>query len=386
MFFPPRFIPLVVKQVTRHRTRSLLTIAGVAIAMFLFCTVQAMQSGVKAATRVTALDTTLVVYRENRYCPFSSRLPQHYQSRIEAIDGVASAVPMRILVSNCRASLDVVTFRGVPQEQFIEQYAQGFDIMAGSLEDWVRRSDAALVGESLATRRGVKVGDRFSAGGITVYVAGIIGSDEPQDRNVAYTHLSFIQEASKRGGTGGIVTQFNVKVDDPGQLESVADAIDAEFARDQEPTSTYAEKAFVARAASDILEIVNFATWLGWGSLAAVFALVANAIVLAVQDRIRDLAVLQTLGYSSSLIGNLIVAEGALMGLSGGLVGALLAFLVIDQGRFSLTMEGLNVEIASDPMIIVFGIFMSIALGVLAGLVPAWQASRREIASCFRAV
>ncbi len=384
--FAPRHIPLVLKHVARHRTRSLLTVAGVAIAMFLFCSVQSMQRGVTAATEVAATDTTLVVYRENRYCPFTSRLPQHYERRIEAIPGVDSVVPVLIRVSNCRASLDVVTFRGVPEEHFVRQYGPELDIIAGSLDEWRRRSDAALVGEALATRRGVKVGDRFSAAGVTVYVAGVISSEEPQDRNVAYTHLSFIQEASRRGGTGGIVTQFNVKVDDPAKLETVAAAIDAEFARDQEPTSTHAEKAFVARAASDVLAIVGFAGWLGWGALAAVFGLVANAIVLAVQDRVRDHAVLQTLGFAPSLIGQLIVAEGVVMGSLGGVVGAVAAYGFVRHGRFSLTMEGLNVEVASDPMIIVVGLLLSVGLGVCAGLVPAWQVSRREIATCFRAV
>ena len=383
---PVRLIPFVLKQVVRHRTRSLLTMAGVAIATFLFCTVQSMQHGVEAATRVTATDTTLVVYRENRYCPFTSRLPQHYRRRIEAVPGVTSVVPVRILVSNCRASLDVVTFRGVPQEQFVAQYAPSLDIIAGSIDEWTRRSDAALVGESLAIRRDTKVGDRFTAGGVTVYVAGIVRSDEPQDQNVAYTHLAFIQESSMRGGTNGVVTQFNVKIDDPARLEDVGAAIDAEFADDQEPTSTYAEKAFVARAASDVLDIVSFAAWLGWGALAAVFALVANAIILAVQDRVRDHAVLQTLGYSGTLIGQLIVVEGMVIGLCGGVVGAAVAFWFVSRGRFSMSMEGLNVEIASDPMIILTGLGMSVGLGVLAGLVPAWQASRREIASCFRAV
>ena len=186
--------------------------------------------------------------------------------------------------------------------------------------------------------------------------------------------------------TGGIVTQFNVKVDAPEALETVAEAIDAEFAADQEPTSTHPEKAFVARAASDVLEIVSFASWLGWGALAAVFALVANAIVLAVQERVRDHAVLQTLGYSGSLIGQLIIAEGVVMGLAGGLVGAVTSWFIVGRGRFSMSMEGMNVEIASDPTVILIGLGLSVALGVLAGLVPAWQASRHEIAACFRAV
>ena len=109
-----KYIPLVLKQVVRHRTRTVLTLLGVATAMFLFSAVQAMQRGVEEATQATAADTTLVVYRENRFCPATSRLPEYYLDRIKRIDGVQSAVPMKIEVTNCRASLDVVTFRSVP--------------------------------------------------------------------------------------------------------------------------------------------------------------------------------------------------------------------------------------------------------------------------------
>ncbi len=381
-----RFLPLVFKQLRRTPIRSSLTVAGVAVAMFLFSAVQAMQVGVKRATEVTAQDTTLVVYRENRFCPFTSQLPQYYQQRIEAIDGVASVVPMRIEVSNCRASLDVVTFRGVPEAAFVQHYVPNFEMLGGSIEAWTQRSDAALLGESLATRRGLAVGDRFSAAGITVSVAGIIQSQEPQDRNVAYTHLSFLQEASRRGGgTGGTVTQFNVKVDSPESLGEIASAIDTEFARDADPTSTRPEKAFVAAAAGDILEIVKFASWLGWGALAAVFALVANAIVLSVQDRVRDHAILQTLGYSPRHVALLVLLEGTTLGLVGGVVGAAGAIWFTQQ-RLALTTEGLNVEISSDATVVLVGLAASVALGLIAGVVPAFRASRREIAESFRAV
>src|SRR5688572_11280341 len=235
MMFSPKFIPLVVKQVVRHRTRTLLTVSGVAMAMFLFCAVQAMQGGVKEATETTAKDTTLVVYRQNRFCPATSRLPQYYGDRIAKVPGVASVVPMRIVVTNCRTSLDVITFRGVPEEQFVEKYAPTLHVIDGSTGDWQSRTDAALVGQTLARRRGWRVGDRFDAVGITAYVAGIIRSDQPQDRNVAYVHLDFLQRASGNRKLG-VVTQFNVKVADPSQLEPVAAAIDAEFAKDADPT------------------------------------------------------------------------------------------------------------------------------------------------------
>ncbi len=381
----PRFIPLILKQVYRHRTRSILTFAGVAVAMFLFSAVQAMQSGVERATRQNAEDTTLVVYRKDRYCPFASRIPQSYEAKIERIPGVAAVVPIKIVVSNCRTSLDVVTFRGVPKDAFLEAFAPGFKLLSGSLTDWERRSDAALLGDTLAKRRGLKVGDRFQAAGITVYVAGVMHSDEAQHENVAYVHLDFLQFAAG-SRSGGIVTQFNVKVTDPARLEEVAAAIDAEFAADQEPTQTSPEKAFVARAAADVVEIVGFMRWLGLGCLLAVLALIANAIVLSVQDRIREHAVLQTLGYRGHLIARLIVGEGLVLSLGGALLGSLLALGLMSYGRFALSVDGLSIAVHPQWAQFVQALVTAGLLGTLAGLVPAWQVARREIVTCFRAV
>ena len=381
----PKFIPYVVKQIVRHRTRSLLTVAGVATAMFLFCAVQAMQAGVRQATETSAQDTMLVVYRQNRFCPATSRLSEHYQARIERVPGVAFAMPVKIEVTNCGASLDVITFRGVPPEHFAARYAPAVEVIEGSIEAWTGRSDAALVGETLARRRGWKAGDRFTAVGVECIVAGIIRSGEPQDQNVAYVHLPFLQQ-----GTGakklGVVTQFNVRVRDAQKLDEVARAIDAEFAHDPDPTQTSSEKAFVGRAASDVVRIVEFASWLGWACLAAVLALVANAIVLSVQDRIKEHAVLQALGFKGGLIARLIVAEGMLVGLIGGLVGTALALAAIRFTGLTLSNEGMSVPIKASGGVMLAGMLVSGLLGVAAGLVPAWQVSRRQITECFRAV
>jgi len=379
-----KYWPLVIKQVTRHRVRSLLTIAGVAIAMYLFVAIQAMQRGVAASTRATAADTTLVVYREDRFCPFTSRLPEHYLPKIERLDGVASVVPMRVVVSNCRASLDVVTFRGVPRDRFATTIGRRAEIADGALEGWARRSDAALLGSTLAARRGLKVGDQFDAAGITAYVAGILDSDEPQDQNVAYVHLDFLQQqADRRLGT---VTQFNIKVDDPARLDAVAAAVDELFGSAEAPTTTRSEKAFVAQVAGDMIELIGFTRYLGWGCLVAVLALVGNAIVLSVQDRIKEHAVFQTLGYSGWLIGRLIVTEAVVLGVLGGVLGAAAALLTIQFSRISFSVDGLSIPIEADPVLLATGLAIAVTLGVLAGVVPAVQAARRPIAACFRAV
>ncbi len=378
-----RCVPYVIKQITRNRVRSLLTVLGIAIAMFLFTSVQAMNRGVTVATTATANDTTLVVYREDRFCPATSQLPQDYQGRIERVDGVRDVTPMKIVVSNCRTSLDVVTFRGVPKRAFMEGPGVKFTLVSGSIEDWIRRTDAALLGETLAERRGLRPGMRFDAAGITAYVAGVVRSPDPQDQNVAYTALEFVQLAGR--DQLGVVTQFNVKVSDASMLEQVAKDIDEMFSTAQEPTATFSEKAFIGRVADDIIELVGFARWLGLGCLAAVLALVANSIILGVQSRVSEHAVLQTLGFSGRMVAMLIVAEGVLLSLIGGGLGALGAVLVARFGSFALSVEGTSIPIVANAALLLWGIAICGIIGILAGLVPAWQASRKEIAACFRA-
>ncbi|MGK0190094.1 MAG: putative ABC transport system permease protein [Verrucomicrobiales bacterium] len=378
----PALIGLALKQLTRHRVRSLLTVLGVAMGMFLFATVETMQRSLREATEISADDTTLVVYRENRFCPATSRLPEHYESQIRKIEGVKEVIPIQIVVNNCGASLDVIAFRGVPPDS-LERYAPQLNVESGSIGDWKQRSDAALLGKHFAARRGLKVGDRFDAAGVTVSVAGIIESDQPQDNNVAYVHLDFLQQASRAGL--GIVTQFNVRADSSNQLNRIAEEIDATFATDQQPTSTRPEKAFFAQTASELIELVGFTRWLGIGAVAAVLGLVANAVLLVVRGRVKENAVLQTLGYPQSTIGVLVAIEGVLLGLAGGVVGVAGAFFFLTWQSYTIGNEGLTMSVVPDSMIVVRGLAVAFALGLLASLYPAWQASRVPIVHSLRA-
>lgn len=381
----PKYIPLVFKQAFRRRVRAMLTVAGVATAMFMFTAVAALQNGVHSATREAAEDASLIVYRENRFCPATSRLPEIYGDRIARIPGVVDVMPMKVSPTNCRASLDVIVFRGVPPEAWSRSAGAELDLQAGSLDEWTSRMDAAILGEPLATRRGLKVGDRVDAAGVKVYVAGIMRAEKAYEYNAAYVHLDFLQRTTGQKALG-IVTQFNVKVDDPKKMDAVATQIDEMFRDDQQPTMTSSETGFFARGASDIVTLVGFMRYLGWGCLAAVLALVGNSIVLSIQDRVSDHAVMQTLGYSGGLIARLVVAEGLLLGLVGGIAGTALAVGIARWGQFSISSEGHVIPVQATWQVLFQGVAVAAGLGVAAGLVPAWQASRRPIAQCFRAV
>lgn len=369
----------------RHAVRTLLSLGGIAVAMLLWTVIRSAELGVTQATELTARDTRLVVYQQNRYCPFASQLPQHYGTTIARLPGVRSAAPMKILVSNCRASLDVLTFRGVEPEWIERELAPGIRMRDGSIEAWLARGDAALVGEELAIRRRLRAGDSFRSAGVTAFVAGIFSSDDPQDRNAAFVHLPFLQETAKRGGSGGIVTQFTVTVEDPAQIESVAREIDAAFERAPVPTSTAPEKHFVARAAKDVVQLAAFAGWVALAALVAVFALVANALALAMQARVRETAVLEVLGFSGPLIGWMTLFEGLALAFIGGAIGAGAAWAGLLFLRPAFSAEGAVVEILPSFSTVLVGLGASAAIGVLAAAIPSLRAATLGAAQALRA-
>lgn len=368
-------------QLTRHRVRSLLTILGVASGMFLYTAVETLQRSLAKATEAGAADTTLVVYRQNRFCPSASRLPEHYADEIRRMKGVREVVPVKIVVNNCGASLDVITFRGVPDE-LLRKFAPEISIIDGSEESWQRLDDGALLGEVFARRRGLKTGDRFDAAGVTVTVAGILRSPFPQDNNVAYVKLPFLQQASKSGL--GVVTQFNVRVNESKDLDPVAKGIDEFFRSAQEPTDTRPEKAFFAETAAELIELIGFTRWLGVGAVIAVATLVANALLLIVRGRVKENAVLRTLGYPGRAIGCLVVSEGGMLGLMGGIAGVGMATGFLRWQSFTLGNEGQTLAIQPDAVVVLGGIVAALALGIFASLWPAFQAMTQPIVKNLR--
>jgi putative ABC transport system permease protein len=374
---------LSLRMLARHRVRAALAILGIGVAVFLLCAERALHAGVREATEANDRDTRLIVYRANRFCPFTSRIPERYADSIAEIPGVRSVVPMQIVVSNCRASLDVVVFRGVRAQDAERALAPRLRFLEGSMQAFLSRGDGALIGSALAERRRLKAGDRFASAGVIVTVMGIVEAEGAQDRNACFVQLPFLQSATGRI-QGGEVTQFEVEVDDPRRMEEVARTIDERFASDASPTSTWAEKAFVARAAEDLVTIARFAGWVGIAALAAVFALVANAIVLSLEGRLREVALLQSMGFRAAHVAWCIVTEGVALAAAGSLVGAGAAYAVLLLGRFGVGAEGVMVEFRPSLSAALAATLAAVLVGLAAGAIPAISAARRSVVEGLR--
>jgi putative ABC transport system permease protein len=157
------------------------------------------------------------------------------------------------------------------------------------------------------------------------------------------------------------------------------------FHSDQAPTDTRPEKAFVAQTVSEIVTLIGFSRYVGWAAVITVLGLVANTILLSVRGQVKEYAVMQTLGYTRLHLSWMVVLEGMILGLTGGLAGIGLTALVMNLGKFTLSNDALSVVFATDPRTVVVGIAMSLSLGILAGIVPAWRVAHQDIVSNLRA-
>lgn len=376
-----RFAPYVLKSLWGHRARTMLTVSGAAVAIFVFCFVGSVQEGLNRLTSDEEAQRTLIVFQENRFCPTSSRLPEDYVRRIREIAGVKDVMPVQVWTNNCRASLDIIVFNGAPPEQL--QRTRDLSLLAGNWNAFAAQRDAALVGRNVAQRRGLKPGDQFSIGEISVKVAGIFSSPLPAEENLIYTSLEFLQYT--RGlDAAGLVTQHEVQLAEDADPDQVAAAIDAALQAGPVATTTRRKGAFQASTLSDLLDLIGFAHWLGYACVGLVLALVATTTVMSVQDRIKEHAVLQTVGLRPGRVFRIVMAESLLLCILGGVLGTAVAMAALAWSGLAVGAEGITIAFRPSWQLTALGVGVSLIVGIVAGAVPALQAARTPIVSALR--
>jgi putative ABC transport system permease protein len=377
-----KLVRLTTKNLRRRPVRTLLTVLGVASAMMLLVLVESLGSGLDRAMSGTDAARTLVVYRQNRYCPQTSFLPEWYAQRIEKVAGIRSVLPVKVFLNNCRASLDLIAFQGAPVEALLA--TRDIRLEKGDIEQFKRERDSALVGRAIAARKRLDVGDQFRFGNVNVKVAGVYESREPVEEGVILTHLEYLQRAGPVNRLG-TVTQFEVKIDDAARAREIANEIDELFATAEQPTDTRAKILFLEGATRDLREILRFARWLVIACVAVVLALVANTMVMSVQERVREFGVFRTQGFRELHIAALVLMEALCLASLGAVLGILASAVVVRLAHLSIGSEGVAIEFAASSALALKGLAVAIATGALGGLFPALRSARAPIAESLRA-
>ncbi len=368
----------VMKTLWRHSTRTTLTVLGSAVAMFVFCMVGAVQEGLDRLASGLDADRNLIVFQENRFCPTTSRLPEDYDRIIREVPGVSDVMPIQVWTNNCRASLDIVVFQGANPEQI--RTSRPLRLLTGDWDRFASQPDAAIVGTNIAKRRRLAVGDQFSIGELSVRVVGVFVSRVPSEENLIYTNLAFLQLARGQDGAG-LVTQHEVALAPQADADRVATEIDARLRAQSIATKTRRKGAFQASTLSDLVDLIGFAHWLGYACVGLVLSLVATTTLMSVQDRFKEYAVLQTIGFRPLRTMRLVLLESVLLCLVGGSTGTLSALTMLALGGFAIGAEGATIAFEPTINLGATGLLVSALLGLLAGIAPALGVSRLSIVS-----
>jgi putative ABC transport system permease protein len=285
-------------------------------------------------------------------------------------------------MNNCRASLDVVVFHGMPAAKL--RTARDIELVSGDWSDFEKSTDGALVGRALAARRGLAVGKRFSIGPVTVTVCGIVRAAATADENFVFAHLEFLQRTPGLHSVG-TATQIEVLLDERADLQQTTAAIDEKFRTAQVATNTRPLGAFQLAAVGDLVELIGFLRYLAYACFALVLALVGATTLMSVQDRVREFAVLQTIGFSGPRVFALVVAESMSLSTAGGAVGAFAAMAVLHVGELAVGSEGVLVPFLATPSLAALALAVSVAAGAISGLSPAFAAAKADIVRGLRA-
>ena len=373
---------LVMKIIWRHRVRSILTALGSAMAMFLFCFVGSIQSGLDDLIGQQEADRSLIVFQKDKFCPATSQLPEVYADAILEIDGVREVVPIQVFTNNCRASLDVVVFYGMPPEKVHE--VRDFTLASGSWDTFSSQQDAALIGSAVARRREISTGDTFSIGEYSVRVAGIYDSENQAEENYIYTHLDYLQRGDD-ASSDGLVTQFEIVLRESADAAMVQEQVDTLFAVGQVETDTRMKGAFQQKSLGDLMQMIRMSGYLGYGCVGLLLVLLMTTTLMSVQDRIKEHAVMKTLGYSRSNVFSIVLLETAIIGIIGGAIGIAAAVMAIISSGLAIGAEAVTIAFTPSLDLVLTGGVLLATGSMVAGIIPAWVASRTSIIGALHA-
>jgi len=378
-----KYARLIVANLFRKKTRTTLTVGSFAVALFLFALPMVVHGAFSQDVSVAGADRLVVVNRVSMIQP----LPLAYRDRLLRLPGVA-----QVTFANW--------FGGVYQDErnFFPQFAvdtQGYRQMFPEFvvddEEWAAflgDKEGAIVGQGLAERFKWKMGDRIPVRG-TIYpgtwefnIRGIYRGQRVQD-DVSQFWFRWDYLDERTAGRKGIVGWYTVRIANPDDATGVAKAIDERFANSPFETRTDTEKAFAAGFVKQMGNIQLLMMTIGSVVFFTLLLVTGNTMAIGVRERTRELAVLKAIGFSDGFVLAMVIAETLVVAAVGGGLGLGLAKLLTLRGD---PTGGLLPFFHLSGEAIVLGFALAVAVGAIAGFLPALSAGRLRVADALRRV
>lgn len=377
---------LIRANLTRRLRRTILTILGLGVALFLFVTLRTFLQTLQTLGDVGS-ESRLVVSNK---LGIIFALPMAYRTRLAAIDGIEQVSYASWFGGVYQDAGNFFANFAVDPETYFELYPE--IVMSQEHRDaFLADRTGALVGVRLMERFGWQVGQtvplqgtiypgehRFTIRG--TYSAGRKGFDQSS----LLFHHRYLEELADASGQGATAGWYVLGLRDAQQAPAIASTIDDTWENSAAPTRSQTEKAFNLNFVGLYGNIGFFLNAIGMAVVFAILLVAGNTMAMSARERFSEVAVLKTLGFTDGAVLRLVITEAAAitaLGLLIGLGGAMVIFNVVE-----FDLGGFVPGLAVTPGIVLTAIIIALGIAVVSALVPAWQSARLQVVDALRYV
>jgi putative ABC transport system permease protein len=371
-----RFTTLILRNLLRRRTRTVLTATGLAVAIASVLDLVGIASNFERSFLAVFVGKgiDLLVVRAGISNQLSSNLDQKLGDKLRGTEGVAqAAATLMDTVGFEEAGIASALINGWESGSLL---FRGWRMLEGRAFE-PREKDVAMLGRVLALNLGKKVGDKLDVAGEPFRVIGIYESDSLFESGALVVPLATLQRMM---GRENLVTGFVIqgRSSDPDAVATLRNRIEAEIpgvaatpGRDQVQRDVQMRLARVMAWATTALALLL-------GSVGML-----NTMIMAVFERTWEIGILRALGWRRTRVLGLILGEALVLGLLGAAMGMLLAVLGLRAILLAPTARGF-IDPNLPPAVLLLGLVLGLLLSVLGGLYPAIRASSLDPGEALR--
>ncbi len=381
-----RFLPLLFKNITRKKTRLLLTIGSFAIALFLFGILAVVNNSFNGALNSMAgVDRLMVQNRVSIIQP----VPEAYKDKIQQIEHVKLVTYANWFGAVYQDEKNFFPQYAIDEENYRKMYPE-FRVSDAEWKAWEDDREGVIIGEKTAAKYGFKIGDRVPLKGVlwgggdswSFNVRGIYHNKPDEDQSQFWLHWKLFDE--RRQFSKGTVGWYIVRVDSPDNAVEVSKKIDAMFANSSTETKTQTEKEMMASWAKQTGNVGLIITIIGSVVFFTLLLVVGNTMAMSIRERMRELAVLKAIGFTDRFVLIFVIAESVLVAFIGVAIG--LALLMLALPGIEQALSNFLQFVFLPPQKAIEGVVITLFIAFLAGIIPAVNASRLRVVDAIRRV
>lgn len=383
-----RHLPLIFKNSLRNRRRSLLTIVSIAASLCLLGLLLAFYHSFYYVEATP--EQALRLITRNRIS-LANPLPLAYQQQIKQVPGVKEAMIFQWFGGTYKDARDPANFfaRFAIEGDKLAVVSPEYKLPEAERAAFLQEPSACIVGRKTANRHNFKVGDRIIVDGdifpvkLDLVIRGIF--DCEIDNETLFFHYKYLNESlAAQPQFRDVVGTYTIRLERIEDANPVAKAIDDKFRNAPVQTKTETEQAFALSFVGFLGNVKLILLTICAAVTFTILLVSGNTMAMAVRERVREVGVLKTLGYTNGIILSVLIGEAMFISLIGGVLGLLLATGLIAMLR-TLPSTFINMGILTvPPWVTLSCLLIAVTIGLASSIVPAWGASRRSIVEALR--